>query len=86
MIGVKPLDRPSNGGDVLRRMSLDPPPWFALEGFNEAPATEVAPFGMEVMIVEPGAFRTSFSSGADAVRDELRRREDLSVSTAFGDV
>ncbi len=33
---------------------------FALEGLAEALAQEVSPFGLGVMIVEPGAFRTDF--------------------------
>ncbi|WP_369215341.1 SDR family oxidoreductase [Streptomyces flavofungini] len=33
---------------------------FALEGLSEALAAEVAEFGIEVTIVEPGYFRTSF--------------------------
>jgi NAD(P)-dependent dehydrogenase (short-subunit alcohol dehydrogenase family) len=39
---------------------------FALEGMSEALALEVASFGIKVMIVEPGAFRTEF--GAQALR------------------
>jgi len=31
---------------------------FALEGLSEAVAAEVAPFGVRVLIVEPGNFRT----------------------------
>lgn len=37
---------------------------FALEGYSEALLPEVAPFGIKVLIVEPGAFRTGFSGGA----------------------
>jgi NAD(P)-dependent dehydrogenase (short-subunit alcohol dehydrogenase family) len=33
---------------------------FALEGLSESLAAEVAPMGIDVMIVEPGAFRTEF--------------------------
>ena len=35
---------------------------FALEGYSEALAAEVAPFNIKVLIVEPGAFRTALVS------------------------
>src|SRR5262249_6332875 len=39
---------------------------FALEGWSEALSKEVDRFGIRVLIVEPGAFRTSFN-GAGAL-------------------
>ncbi len=37
---------------------------FALEGFSEALAAEIAPLQIKVTIVEPGPFRTGFASTA----------------------
>ena len=36
---------------------------FALEGMSISLSQEVAPLGLKVMVVEPGAFRTDFLSG-----------------------
>ena len=37
---------------------------FAVEGFSEVLASEVAPFGVKVIIVEPGAFRTDWQGSS----------------------
>lgn len=50
---------------------------FALEGLSEALAAEVASFGIKVLIVEPGAFRTDFAGAA------LKRMPSLD---AYGEV
>ena len=43
---------------------------FAVEGLSEALATELAPFGIRVTIVEPGPFRTDFLGGSLAMTDK----------------
>ena len=40
---------------------------FALEGLSDALAAEVAPHGIGVLIVEPGAFATSFGGARSQV-------------------
>ena len=37
---------------------------FAVEGFSEVLANEVSPFGVKVIIVEPGAFRTDWQGSS----------------------
>ena len=44
---------------------------WAVEGFSEVLAKEVAPFGVKVTIVEPGGFRTDWA-GASMRVDDLR--------------
>jgi NAD(P)-dependent dehydrogenase (short-subunit alcohol dehydrogenase family) len=50
---------------------------FALEGASEALALEMAPFGVKVLIVEPGAFRTALVGAA---------MRDMPVIEAYQDV
>lgn len=40
---------------------------WAIEGYFEALATEIAPFGITTMLVEPGMVRTSFYDAAERV-------------------
>ncbi|MFE9428331.1 oxidoreductase [Kitasatospora sp. NPDC006697] len=41
---------------------------FAVEGFSEVLAAETAPFGVKVVIVEPGAFRTDWQGSSMELR------------------
>lgn len=41
---------------------------FAVEGFSEVLANEVRPFGVRVVIVEPGAFRTDWQGSSMELR------------------
>lgn len=44
---------------------------FALEGFSEALYNEMQPFGVRVLIVEPGAFNSEFSEKIISHEKEL---------------
>ena len=54
---------------------------FAVEGFSESIAREIAPFGIHVTIVEPGFFRTDFLD-ENSVRYGSRRIEDYAEVSA----
>ncbi|CAG5072979.1 3-phenylpropionate-dihydrodiol/cinnamic acid-dihydrodiol dehydrogenase [Dyadobacter sp. CECT 9623] len=48
---------------------------FAVEGLSESLATEVAPFGIKVTLVEPGYFRTNFLKSGSLRLPETRIQE-----------
>lgn len=56
---------------------------FAVEGLSEGLAAELMPLGIKLTIIEPGAFRTEFLTGASAVfsRDTI----DVYATTAAGE-
>ncbi|MDQ0947779.1 NAD(P)-dependent dehydrogenase (short-subunit alcohol dehydrogenase family) [Streptomyces phaeochromogenes] len=51
---------------------------FAVEGLSESLAAEVAPLGVNVTIVEPGAFRTNWSG--PSMRQSATRIEDYAAT------
>jgi NAD(P)-dependent dehydrogenase (short-subunit alcohol dehydrogenase family) len=62
--GGRILQVSSEGGQITYPdFSLYHATKWGVEGFVEAVATEVAPFGIEFTIVEPGPAKTSFSGG-----------------------
>ncbi|RDV00218.1 SDR family oxidoreductase [Trinickia dinghuensis] len=54
---------------------------WGIEGFVEAVANEVAPFGIDFVIVEPGATRTNFGTGLD-----LAEPMEVYDATPVGDI
>ncbi|KAI1465221.1 NAD(P)-binding protein [Daldinia caldariorum] len=63
------------GQDALPTCSLYAGSKFALEGLSESLSREVAGFGIDVLIVEPGAFRTNFLRGSVANEKGLPEHE-----------
>ncbi|MEQ5837872.1 SDR family NAD(P)-dependent oxidoreductase [Paraburkholderia acidicola] len=58
------INMSSNGGfKGVSGASMYSATKFAIEGFSESLAQEIAGFGIKVTIVEPGAFRTEFLDG-----------------------
>ena len=54
---------------------------FAVEGFSESLALEVAPFGISVTVVEPGFFRTDFLDKS-SVRYDNKKIADYEEASA----
>lgn len=52
---------------------------FAVEGYSEALAQEVRPFGIKVLIVEPGAFRTSLVASGERFMPALEAYSELTA-------
>ncbi|MGY0002614.1 oxidoreductase [Micromonospora sp. I033] len=88
---VVPLMREQGSGTIVQMSSLGGQktyPGFgayhaakwALEGMSETLATELAPLGVRVMIVEPGAFRTEFNTNKYVTR-ELAAYHDTAGAT-----
>ncbi|GIF72581.1 SDR family oxidoreductase [Asanoa siamensis] len=76
--GGRIIQMSSSGGQVPDPgMSLYNATKFGVEGFYESLALEVAPFGIEVTLVEPGGSRTNFNRNLalaeplDAYRDTI---------------
>jgi NAD(P)-dependent dehydrogenase (short-subunit alcohol dehydrogenase family) len=64
--GGRLLQVSSEGGQVAYpNFSLYHASKWGIEGFLEAVAQEVAPFGIEVLIAEPGPTETGFGAGLD---------------------
>lgn len=68
---------------------------FAVDGFSRVLATEVAPFGVRVMVVEPSGFATDWAGSSMTVHDipqaydatvgEMNRRVRQDTAGAAGD-
>jgi len=54
---------------------------FGVEGFSEVMATELAPLGVKVTIIEPGGFRTDFAGSSQTIHD-VRPEYDSTVGEA----
>lgn len=59
---------------------------FALEGWSEALAAEVRPFGIKVLIVEPSRFRTGFNRGDVLLKARERTEYDDVVAAVRADM
>ena len=60
---------------------------YAVEGISESLAKEVAPFGVKITIIEPGAFKTDFASRSLARAERIAAYQPLyeALMKAFED-
>jgi NAD(P)-dependent dehydrogenase (short-subunit alcohol dehydrogenase family) len=54
---------------------------WALEGFSQALAQEIAPFGIHVTLIEPGGFDTDWSGSSSRSAEELPAYADVHAAT-----
>lgn len=85
-----PLLRDQGGGRVIQLASMGGQMTFpglslyhatkwGIEGFIESTAQDVAPFGIDFTIVEPGSARTNFGGSSMAAGEPMRVYEDTPV-------
>ncbi|MBT0769038.1 SDR family oxidoreductase [Kineosporia sp. J2-2] len=90
-----PLLRESGGGHILQVSSIGGISAFpnigiynaskwALEGFSQALAQEVADFGIKVTLIEPGGFSTDWGGSSAKHADQLPAYDEFRVKAAEG--
>lgn len=97
--GVLPIMRKQESGNIVQISSIAGfrgteglgiynASKFALEGFSQALAKEVAPFGISVTLVEPGPFRTEWGGNSSIrskkVMDEYSETAGMRVRVIQG--
>jgi NAD(P)-dependent dehydrogenase (short-subunit alcohol dehydrogenase family) len=55
---------------------------WALEGFSQSLAQEVAPFGVHVTLIEPAGFSTDWSGSSSRTAEELPAYADMHAAVA----
>lgn len=78
--GGRIIQLASMGGQIaFPNLSLYHATKWAVEGFVESVAREVAPFGIEFTIVEPGMARTNFGAGSMVAAEPMAVYDDTPV-------
>ncbi|WP_338473027.1 SDR family oxidoreductase [Niallia sp. XMNu-256] len=85
---ILPLMRTQRSGRIINMSSISGKMGFpglspyvaskhALEGFSESLSLEVQPFGIDVILIEPGSYQTNIWSAVDAIE----RKKDTAYQT-----